>query len=158
MKNFKSDYRSRERRDFSRRDFGGRDSKRLSLFDAVCDECGRDCQVPFKPSGEKPVYCSDCFDKKRNQSGDSRQSDRRDYPRPRFEERRSFPPAVDTVKSTGSQLNGQILEQLRSLNSKLDKIISVLEPKTAVPQVSETKAKKPKASKKKAIKPTSKSN
>ena len=139
MKNFKSDNRSRDRRD----------SRRPSLYDAVCDECGKDCQVPFKPSGEKPVYCSDCFDKKRNQSGDSRQSDRRDYPRPRFEERRSFSPAVDAVGSAGSQMSGQILEQLRSLNSKLDKIISVLEPKAAEPQVLETKAKKPKASKKK---------
>lgn len=30
---------------------------------AVCAECGKDCEVPFIPRGDKPVYCSDCFRK-----------------------------------------------------------------------------------------------
>ena len=34
------------------------------MFDAVCDECGKPCKVPFKPNGEKPVYCSECFAKR----------------------------------------------------------------------------------------------
>lgn len=41
---------------------GGRDfNDRPEMFDAVCSDCGDDCQVPFKPSGSKPVLCSDCF-------------------------------------------------------------------------------------------------
>jgi len=31
------------------------------LHDAVCSSCGITTQVPFKPSGSKPVYCRDCF-------------------------------------------------------------------------------------------------
>ena len=31
------------------------------LFDAVCARCGKDTQVPFRPTGTRPVYCSDCF-------------------------------------------------------------------------------------------------
>ncbi|MEW6065465.1 MAG: zinc-ribbon domain containing protein [Bacillota bacterium] len=31
------------------------------MFDTVCDECGCSTQVPFQPSGTKPVYCRDCF-------------------------------------------------------------------------------------------------
>jgi CxxC-x17-CxxC domain-containing protein len=31
------------------------------MFDAVCARCGKDTQVPFRPSGARPVYCSDCF-------------------------------------------------------------------------------------------------
>lgn len=31
------------------------------MSDAVCAKCGAQCQVPFKPRGDKPVYCSDCF-------------------------------------------------------------------------------------------------
>jgi CxxC-x17-CxxC domain-containing protein len=31
------------------------------MFDAVCARCGNDTQVPFRPSGARPVYCSDCF-------------------------------------------------------------------------------------------------
>ncbi len=33
------------------------------LFAAVCSECGKETQVPFRPSGDRPVYCSDCFSK-----------------------------------------------------------------------------------------------
>lgn len=43
---------------------------------AVCDECGADCEVPFRPSGDKPIYCSDCFSQKRGSSGDNRGRDR----------------------------------------------------------------------------------
>lgn len=28
---------------------------------ATCSDCGRPCQVPFKPNKEKPVYCDDCY-------------------------------------------------------------------------------------------------
>jgi CxxC-x17-CxxC domain-containing protein len=30
---------------------------------ATCAECGKPCEVPFKPSGDKPVFCSNCFGK-----------------------------------------------------------------------------------------------
>lgn len=33
------------------------------LHDAVCAECGKECKVPFIPNGERPVYCSECFAK-----------------------------------------------------------------------------------------------
>jgi CxxC-x17-CxxC domain-containing protein len=33
----------------------------LTLFDVTCESCGKDTQVPFKPTGGKPVYCRDCF-------------------------------------------------------------------------------------------------
>jgi len=33
------------------------------MHDAKCAECGKDCQVPFKPSGDKPVLCGDCYRK-----------------------------------------------------------------------------------------------
>lgn len=31
------------------------------LFDATCARCGKETQVPFRPTGARPVYCSDCF-------------------------------------------------------------------------------------------------
>ena len=37
------------------------DSGRREMFDAVCSECGKPCKVPFQPSGNRPIYCSDCF-------------------------------------------------------------------------------------------------
>ena len=32
-----------------------------TMYDAVCSECGAECKVPFQPSGDRPIYCSDCF-------------------------------------------------------------------------------------------------
>jgi CxxC-x17-CxxC domain-containing protein len=34
------------------------------MHKAKCSECGKDCEVPFKPSGDRPVYCKECFKKK----------------------------------------------------------------------------------------------
>ena len=34
------------------------------MFTAVCAECGKEARVPFKPSGDRPVYCSECFAKR----------------------------------------------------------------------------------------------
>ncbi len=34
------------------------------MHPAVCAECNKDTEVPFRPSGDRPVYCSDCFSKR----------------------------------------------------------------------------------------------
>ena len=31
-------------------------------FEAVCAECGGPARIPFRPTGDRPVYCSHCFD------------------------------------------------------------------------------------------------
>ena len=38
----------------------GRDRPR-EMHKATCGDCGNECEVPFEPSGDKPVYCNDCF-------------------------------------------------------------------------------------------------
>ena len=35
------------------------------LHKAVCADCHKDCEVPFKPTGERPVYCKVCFSKRK---------------------------------------------------------------------------------------------
>jgi CxxC-x17-CxxC domain-containing protein len=34
---------------------------RRQMYAVVCYECGKDAQLPFKPSGDRPVYCPECF-------------------------------------------------------------------------------------------------
>jgi len=47
-------------------DSGGYSERRpRQMFSAVCAECGTTAQVPFQPTGARPVYCSDCFQLKR---------------------------------------------------------------------------------------------
>jgi CxxC-x17-CxxC domain-containing protein len=40
----------------------GHDRPRREMFPATCSSCGKETQVPFQPRGDKPVYCSDCFE------------------------------------------------------------------------------------------------
>lgn len=41
---------------------------------ATCADCGKPCEVPFKPSKDKPVFCSNCFQGERGSRDDSRGS------------------------------------------------------------------------------------
>jgi len=91
----------------SRGGFG--DRPRPEMHDVICDKCGKECQVPFKPSGDKPVLCSDCF---RQEGGDSRSS------RPSFDSRPS---------SGGSSQGGMSADQFKQINAKLDKMLGILE-------------------------------
>jgi CxxC-x17-CxxC domain-containing protein len=31
------------------------------MHDVICANCGKPTQVPFLPTGSRPVYCQDCF-------------------------------------------------------------------------------------------------
>jgi CxxC-x17-CxxC domain-containing protein len=80
-------------RSFERK--GGR-SNGMEMFDAVCESCGKDCQLPFRPTGGKPVYCRNCFNN--NQEGSKTSAPRR----------------------------AESSDDLREINRKLDKIMRAL--------------------------------
>ena len=40
---------------------GGYSDRPREMFTTTCDSCGKEARVPFRPTGSKPVYCSDCF-------------------------------------------------------------------------------------------------
>ncbi|MGB9748966.1 MAG: CxxC-x17-CxxC domain-containing protein [Candidatus Woesearchaeota archaeon] len=35
------------------------------MYKAICSDCGKECEVPFKPTEGKPVYCKECYQKRR---------------------------------------------------------------------------------------------
>lgn len=55
---FRGNQGSRGRRDNFRGDRGPRE-----MHKAVCADCKKECEVPFKPSEDRPVYCQECFKK-----------------------------------------------------------------------------------------------
>lgn len=150
------------------------------MFDAVCTECGQKCQVPFRPTGDKPVYCTNCFAKR--QGG-------RDQRRERGG-RKMFSAIcakcgkqceVPFQPTPGKQIfcnqcfgrggerggagAGNRPDQLQMINSKLDKIINalivakIIKPaKEVKPEVKkpEVKKAKPAAKKVAAKKPAGK--
>ena len=80
------------------------------MHDAVCAKCGKDCQVPFRPSGDKPVLCRDCFSKSDSGSG------------------RSFGPSRNfSSGNSRPSSSGMSDEQFKKLDEKLDKIIQALD-------------------------------
>jgi CxxC-x17-CxxC domain-containing protein len=50
------------------RSYGGSYGSAREMHQAVCAQCGKDAIVPFRPTGQKPVYCSDCFSSMRSSS------------------------------------------------------------------------------------------
>jgi len=48
------------------RGYGGGGAREMHT--TTCASCGREAQVPFVPRGDKPVYCSDCFQQQRRSS------------------------------------------------------------------------------------------
>jgi len=107
----------------SRGGFGGRGEGRggfsrgpVEMHDAICSKCKNECQVPFRPTGSKPVFCSSCFEK----SGDSRGSrDSRDSGS-RFESR-------NEIRPVQRPMNENQPNELKQINAKLDKIIAILQ-------------------------------
>ena len=100
------------------RGFGRGDDRPREMFKTVCSNCGKDCEVPFRPTTGKPVYCSDCFEKVGGRSSDGGRSERPIFDRPQA-------PRSDSNKL-----------QLDALNAKLDRILKLLEPK--IEEVKET--------------------
>ena len=58
----------------------------------VCSDCNKECEIPFKPSGDRPVYCKECFSKRRQGSPFTANRDNRpqekDFPRERSFDRK----------------------------------------------------------------------
>jgi len=106
---------------FGRRDFGGdRNRERPEMHSAICSSCGKECQLPFRPSGDRPVYCSDCF-AKTNGAEPRRNFDRNDR---RDDRGGSRPP----FRKFDNDTSGKSLRKLQfeALDAKLDKILNLL--------------------------------
>jgi len=47
---------------------GERDNnfRERSFTKVICSDCNKECEVPFKPSADRPVYCKECFSKRKD--------------------------------------------------------------------------------------------
>lgn len=181
---------------FNRQSFNNRGSNRpVVMHQATCDRCGKDCEVPFRPTNGKPIFCSSCFEN--NRGSDSRRFEGRNSERPaNFNDRQMFDAVCDNCgnsckvpfrpssgkpvycsncfgnKKEGGNRNEfaerpllhsreEYKEQFEQLNNKLDKILVMLTPNAFAQAVykgaeeqtvnaeEKTKATKKKPSKKK---------
>ncbi len=163
MRNFNGKKRFGNR-DFGGRDYGDRNFDGPEMFQTVCDGCGDECEVPFKPNGRKPVYCRSCFKKESGEEGVfERRDNRRDFDRPRYDERPRYEdkPRFEKPRYEKPQGGENYKAQFDMLNFKLDMIIKTLQKMGApmassapvVEEAKETKAEKPAKVKKAKIAP-----
>lgn len=139
---------------------GGRDGGegsfgRPEMFPAVCADCGKSCEVPFRPNGIRPVYCRDCF-------GNQEEGPRQESRVPERYGREARPQFVHANAAGRSETaNEEVKRQLTYLEKKLDRILEILvkqeKPHAAsakvAPVAKEVVKESPKAPEKSAEKP-----
>lgn len=117
---------------------GGSFGDRKPMFNATCNDCGARCELPFKPSGGRPVFCRDCF--KKQDDGDQRRTPQRFEPKGR----------------DSSRELKEIIEQLKMIGSKIDSLAKAMsensKPKAEPKPKAASKEKKTKKEAKEAIK------
>ncbi|MFC1576812.1 CxxC-x17-CxxC domain-containing protein [Candidatus Omnitrophota bacterium] len=71
-----------QRHDRGRQDNGSRER---TFTRVICSDCKKECEIPFKPSGGRPVYCKECFSKRKQGSlfsaGRDSRPEERGFPR-----------------------------------------------------------------------------
>ena len=127
---------------------GRRDNDRSSapseMFSATCAQCHKQCEGPFRPNGEKPGYCRDCFRKPemvpgRNSNGADgsmpmRNNFQRDQ-RPEAEFRpRSEYRAPESKHSYSPDGFASLQRQIVTLESKVNRILELVSKKPAAPE------------------------
>jgi CxxC-x17-CxxC domain-containing protein len=117
------------RPNFQKRSFGGDrggDRERPDMHKATCSECTKICEVPFRPSNDKPVYCNDCFSSKREGVDRKPRGDFGDRAPRREFDRPAQRPEIARVQPA----NDEMKNQLRDLNSKMDRLVTLMEKMT----------------------------
>ncbi len=116
----------------------GRSFERSQMYPAVCGKCNKACEVPFKPNGQRPVYCSDCFGSmKEGGASTGGFAPKRDFSAPRRDY--DAPVAAPVMKVEDSRIN-DLRRQMDGINSKLDRLIESVallanKPRVVVPEV-----------------------
>lgn len=111
-------------------DRGDRKSAGSEMFSAVCSECRKSCEVPFRPSGDKPVFCRDCFgNKDKGASRDFRGSERassdfRKDSRPAYREETRAP------RPEHGGGNEEMKRRIESIESKINRILEYMNTQT----------------------------
>lgn len=105
------------RQDFQKKSWGerGAGNRENVMYKATCSDCGKSCEVPFRPSGEKPVYCNECFGGKRGQSTEG------------FVRKEFSNPAPARVNTESNKGNDDIKRQLEATNAKLERLIQAVD-------------------------------
>jgi CxxC-x17-CxxC domain-containing protein len=106
-------------------------SEKPELFKTTCTNCGKPCEVPFKPDGIKPVLCRDCFATKNASANQQTNSNKPNHGAERGT-RLSQPDINNLIPSpTSAKSNhdyNELKKQITVLETKLNRIVDLLTP------------------------------
>lgn len=139
-----------------------RPARNVELFKATCSECGKTCELPFKPSADKPVYCSDCFGRRlSNHEPRGAQQKVRENKSETKKPRDQRSPRHDAAQRQQSMAVADMQRQLTKLEEKLNRILEIINPPVpsqkvplAAPAEGPKKDRKPKKEKVVKVAPT----
>ncbi len=103
---------------------GSRDGARSEMFSATCAQCGKSCEVPFRPTGERPVLCRDCFGGKGDRP--ERRDGRRDSSPRSFDRTRSSESFSSQKLQDPDPRIDELKSQIESIEKKLDSILEIM--------------------------------
>jgi CxxC-x17-CxxC domain-containing protein len=97
------------------------------MFPATCTSCGRSCEVPFRPDGQKPVLCRECYAAKN--SFDAGGVKRPERPVNKFTPKpeRSFGAAPKAAPQVADAQVARLAKQIDALEAKLNRILELIE-------------------------------
>ena len=133
--------------DFKKKSFNS-DRGEVVMSKATCSECSNICEVPFKPNGERPVFCSNCFMSKRdgtfNNDRDERKGNVREISR---RDSRDEKPTYSAPANNNSTEVAEMKKQITNLNTKIDSLANafdkfISEKASTVPAAKKVTAKK----------------
>ena len=102
---------------------GGRDRGPATMHQAICNQCGKPCEVPFRPTGDRPVYCNVCFGSKK-ETGNNRDGGR--FSQKNYDSYKT-PIKPDFRSDIGKGSSDELKKQLEMLNVKMDRLIKTVE-------------------------------
>lgn len=108
----KSSYGSRDRSSKSYR------SANQAMFKATCANCGNECEVPFKPSGSRPILCSNCFKSSKSEYSNNSEN--------RFTKKSYGNDKNLKINTLNDSRIDDLKTQINALSNKLDRIFDLL--------------------------------
>ncbi len=118
-----ADYRTNKRPGGGKPKYEDRGARQSQvLHKATCTQCGKACEVPFRPDGSKPVLCGACFTDRNDSSFRSQSSNRSDY-----KPNRSYGAgnAAPRPERSNAELM-QITKRLTMLEAKVSQLINMV--------------------------------
>lgn len=104
---------------------GGNDfGRKMEMHQAICADCKKSCEVPFKPNGMKPVYCKECFPKNGGQVSSGNDFQKKSF-KPAYNSSPTYAPKPQYQNS--DRKSDDLSKQLEMMNAKFDKLISLTE-------------------------------